>query len=89
MAAQAAAVITGGYTGGGMNFVAVSKVVGLDDPTRFAVVLGAEASVGLAYLMLLSAMPAFAWFARWDASSTPAAAPNAEPERQAAADGPT
>lgn len=87
VAAQAAAVITGGYTGGGMNFVAVSKVVGLDDPTRFAVVLGAEASVGLAYLMLLSAMPAFAWFARWDASSG-SAAPAAEPELEAAADGP-
>ncbi len=89
VAAQAAAVITGGYTGGGMNFVAVSKVVGLDDPTRFAVVLGAEASVGLAYLMLLSAMPAFAWFARWDAASAPAPAPAAaEPGPQAAADGP-
>ena len=88
VAAQAAAVITGGYTGGGMNFVAVSKVVGLDDPTRFAVVLGAEASVGLTYLMLLSAMPAFAWFARWDASSGTPAAPAAEPKREVADDGP-
>ena len=87
VAAQAAAAITGGYTGGGMNFVAVSKVVGLEDPTRFAVVLGAEASVGLAYLMLLSAMPAFAWFARWDASAAPAR-PAEEPEPQRAADGP-
>ena len=87
VAAQAAAAITGGYTGGGMNFVAVSKVVGLEDPTRFAVVLGAEASVGLAYLMLLSAMPAFAWFARWDASAAPAR-PAGEPEPQQATDGP-
>ena len=87
MAAQAAAAITGGYTGGGVNFVAVSKVVGLEDPTRFAVVLGAEASVGLAYLMLLSAMPAFAWFARWDASAAPAQ-PAAGPEPQQVTDGP-
>ena len=87
VAAQAAAAITGGYTGGGMNFVAVSKVVGLEDPTRFAVVLGAEASVGLAYLMLLSAMPAFAWFARWDASAAPAR-PAEEPEPQQVTDGP-
>ena len=88
VAAQAAAVITGGYTGGGMNFVAVSKVVGLEDPTRFAVVLGAEASVGLSYLMLLSLMPALAWFARWDAAKAPADAPVARTERQSAADGP-
>ena len=81
-------MITGGYTGGGMNFVAVSKVVGLEDPTRFAVVLGAEASVGLSYLMLLSLMPALAWFARWDASKAPADAPVARTERQSAADGP-
>ncbi len=87
VAAQAAAAITGGYTGGGMNFVAVSKVVGLEDPTRFAVVLGAEASVGLAYLILLSAMPAFAWFARWDASAAPAR-PAEEPEPQQVTDGP-
>ena len=87
VAAQAAAAITGGYTGGGMNFVAVSKVVGLEDPTQFAVVLGAEASVGLAYLMLLSAMPAFAWFARWDASAAPAP-PAAGPEPQQVPDGP-
>ena len=88
VAPQAAAAITGGYTGGGMNFVAVSKVVGLDDPTRFAVVLGAEASVGLAYLMLLSAMPAFAWFARWDAKSAPAKEPAAKPVPDTVADGP-
>ena len=88
VAAQAAAVITGGYTGGGMNFVAVSKVVGLEDPTGFAVVLGAEASVGLSYLMLLSLMPAFAWFARWDASKAPADTPVARTVRQSAADGP-
>ncbi len=86
--AQAAAAITGGYTGGGMNFVAVSKVVGLEDPTRFAVVLGAEASVALSYLMLLSVMPSFAWFARWDASAAPAAAPAPRPQQQAATEGP-
>ena len=86
--AQAAAVITGGYTGGGMNFVAVSKVVGLEDPTRFAVVLGAEASVALSYLMMLSLMPAFAWFARWDASTASADAPPVQAERQTRADGP-
>ena len=86
--AQAAAVITGGYTGGGMNFVAVSKVVGLEDPTRFAVVLGAEASVALSYLMLLSLMPAFAWFARWDASTAASDVPAAKSERHTTADGP-
>ena len=86
--AQAAAAITGGYTGGGMNFVAVSKVVGLEDPTRFAVVLGAEASVALSYLMLLSLMPAFAWFARWDASAAPAPAPAPRPQQQVATEGP-
>ena len=86
--AQAAAVITGGYTGGGMNFVAVSKVVGLEDPTRFAVVLGAEASVALSYLMLLSLMPAFAWFVRWDASTAAPQVPAAQSERHTTTDGP-
>lgn len=66
LGAQAAAAIAGGYIGGSMNFVAVSRVAGLDDPTSFAVVLGAEASVALVYFMVLSAMPAFAWFIRWD-----------------------
>ena len=66
LGAQAGAAIAGGYIGGGMNFVAVSKVVGLTDPTRFAVVLGAEASMAMIYLMLLSVMPTLAWFASWD-----------------------
>ncbi len=88
LAAKAAAVITGGYTGGGMNFVAVSKVVELDDPTQFAVVLGAEASVGLSYLMLLSLMPALAWFARWDAATAPSNSRIDRPQQQTTDDGP-
>jgi uncharacterized membrane protein len=67
LGAQAGAAMTGGFIGGGMNFVAVSRAVELDtDPTLFSTVLGAETVAGLSYLMLLAAMPAFAWFRRWD-----------------------
>ena len=69
LGAQVAATILGGYTGGSMNMIAVSKMVGLTDPTSFSVVLGAETTIALIYLMLLSAMPALAWFARWDKPS--------------------
>ena len=78
--AQAAATIGGGYIGGGMNFFAVAKVVELTDPTTIGVVLGAEASVALVYLMLLSVMPAFAWFARWDRPGVPGQESDQEPQ---------
>ena len=82
-AAAAAAAIAGGYIGGGLNFVAVARSVGLDDPSRFSTVLGAEAAAGLAYFAVLSLIPRTAWFKRWlggsgsrsaasDAQSSPA-----------------
>ena len=63
-----AAVVTGGYIGGSMNFVAVAQSIGLDEPTRFATVLGAEATAGLLYLVFLSLVPGFGWFRRWAAA---------------------
>ncbi len=63
--AQIGGTIAAGYIGGGMNFVAVARAVGLDDPTRFATVLGAEASVGLLYLAFLAMVPSLGWFRRW------------------------
>jgi uncharacterized membrane protein len=65
-AGAVAATVTGGYVGGSMNFVAVAQSIGLDDPTRFATVLGAEATAGLLYLVFLSLVPGFRWFRSWD-----------------------
>lgn len=68
-AGAVAAAITGGYVGGSMNFVAVAQSIGLDDPTRFATVLGAEATAGLLYLVFLSLVPGFRWFRSWEERS--------------------
>lgn len=68
-AAAVAAVHTGGYIGGSLNFVAVAQVIGFDDPTRFSAVLGAETTAGLAYLMVLSIVPGTRWFRRWEAAT--------------------
>lgn len=56
-----AGTIAAGYTGGSMNFVAVSKAVGIDDPTLFSSMLAAESLVGVCYLMLLAAAPSIPW----------------------------
>ena len=64
-AAAAAASIAGGYIGGSLNFVAVARSVGLDDPSRFSTVLGAEATAGLTYFAALSLVPGTRWFQRW------------------------
>jgi len=67
LGAQSAAAMTGGFIGGGMNFVAVSQAVELtDDPTLFSTVLGAETVAGIGYLVFLAAIPAMAWFQRMD-----------------------
>lgn len=70
-AGAVAAVITGGYIGGSMNFVAVAQSIGLDEPTRFATVLGAEATAGLLYLVFLSLVPGFRWFRAWEEAYEP------------------
>lgn len=65
--AQLGAVLTGGFVGGSMNFVAVAKAVELDDPTHLATALGAVVSTGLLYLLFLAVVPAMGWFKHWDA----------------------
>ncbi|MEM6702478.1 MAG: DUF819 family protein [Acidobacteriota bacterium] len=88
-AAAAGASIAGGYIGGSLNFIAVSQSVGLDDPSRLATVLGAEASAGLLYFAFLTLVPRFAWFRRrlekWD--ETHGRLPKAEGSEEAVADG--
>ena len=69
-AAAAAASIAGGYIGGSLNFIAVARSVGLDDPSRFSTVLGAEATAGLTYFAALSLVPRTRWFQRWLTSSS-------------------
>ena len=65
-AARYAAVLVGGYTGGGLNFVAVSQAVGLDDDPAFATAaLAAETMAGISYLFLLAMVPGLAIIRRW------------------------
>lgn len=63
--AKYAGMLVGGYTGGGLNFVAVSQAVGMDDPTLATAALAAESLAGIAYLLVLALLPAVAAIRRW------------------------
>jgi uncharacterized membrane protein len=60
-AAQLAGVFTATYTGGSMNFVAVSKAVGFDASSQYAAAMAADNLVGTPYLLVLVLIPASAW----------------------------
>lgn len=60
-AAQLAGVFTATYTGGSMNFVAVSKAVGFDASSQYAAAMAADNLVGTPYLLVLVMIPALAW----------------------------
>lgn len=62
--AQIGGTIAAGYIGGGTNFVAVARAVGLDDPTRLATVLGPKP------LWARSIWPSWRWPRRWGVSGT-------------------
>ena len=52
------------YTGGSMNFVAVSQALELNDAGLLSAALASEAIVGTGYLVLLALTAASTWFAR-------------------------
>jgi uncharacterized membrane protein len=60
-AEKVAGVFTATYTGGSMNFVAVSKAVGFDDSSQYAAAMAADNLVGTPYLLILVLLPALAW----------------------------
>lgn len=60
-----AGMLVGGYTGGGLNFVAVSQAVGMDDPDLATAALAAESLAGISYLFVLALLPTFAAIRRW------------------------
>ena len=57
-------VLIATYTGGSMNFVAVSQVLELNDPGLLSATLASEAIVGTGYLILLALMAASTRFMR-------------------------
>lgn len=63
--AKYAGMLVGGYTGGGLNFVAVSQAVGMDDPSLATAALAAESLAGIAYLFVLAVLPAVAVIRSW------------------------
>ena len=63
--AQYAAMLVGGYTGGGLNFFAVSQAVGVDDAAFGTAALAAETLAGISYLFLLALAPGAAIIRRW------------------------
>ena len=60
-AAELAGVFTATYTGGSMNFVAVSKAVGFDASSQYAAAMAADNLVGTPYLLVLVILPALNW----------------------------
>jgi uncharacterized membrane protein len=58
---ELAGVFTATYTGGSMNFVAVSKAVGFDTSPQYAAAMAADNLVGAPYLLLLVVIPALGW----------------------------
>jgi uncharacterized membrane protein len=68
--AELAGVFTATYTGGSMNFVAVSKAVGFDASSQYAAAMAADNLVGTPYLLVLVALPAVAWMRRAFPSET-------------------
>lgn len=63
--ARYAGMLVGGYTGGSLNFVAVSQAVGMDDPALGTAALAAESLAGISYLFVLAALPTVAAVRRW------------------------
>ena len=63
--AKYAGMLVGGYTGGGLNFVAVSQAVGMDDPGLGTAALAAESIAGISYLFALAILPTFSVIRRW------------------------
>lgn len=53
-----AGVFTATYTGGSMNFVAVARSVGFDEPELYAAAMAADNLVGTPYLLVLALIPA-------------------------------
>lgn len=62
--ARYAGMLVGGYTGGGLNFVAVSQAVGMD-PALGTAALAAESLAGISYLFVLAVLPTVAAVRRW------------------------
>ena len=63
--ARYAGMLVGGYTGGGLNFVAVTQAVGMDDPDLRTAALAAESLAGISYLFVLALLPGVAAIRRW------------------------
>lgn len=63
--ASYAGMLVGGYTGGSLNFVAVSQAVGMDDPALGTAALAAESLAGISYLFALAVLPTVAAVRRW------------------------
>ncbi len=63
--ARYAGMLVGGYTGGSLNFVAVSQAVGMDDPALGTAALAAESLAGISYLFVLAVLPTIAAIRRW------------------------
>lgn len=56
---------TATYTGGSMNFVAVSKALGFEASSQYAAAIAADNLVSTLYLLALVALPAWALARRW------------------------
>lgn len=95
--AKYAGMLVGGYTGGGLNFVAVTQAVGMDDPDLRTAALAAESLAGISYLFVLALLPTLAVIRRWlpirgpelrrpegEAADGPAPRPSAEAGQDAA-----
>ncbi len=83
--AKYAGMLVGGYTGGGLNFVAVTQAVGMDDPDLRTAALAAESLVGISYLFVLALLPTLAVIRRW----LPIRGPELVRPEGEAADGPS
>ena len=57
-------MLVGGYTGGSLNFLAVSQAVGME-PTLGTAALAAETLAGVSYLFALAVLPTVAAVRRW------------------------
>ncbi len=61
---RVAGVYTGGWVGGAVNFIAVSKAVEMT-PDELTAALSASSVVSILALMMLIALPAIRWVTRW------------------------
>ena len=53
------------YIGGSMNFVAVAKTLGFDNPTLYAAALAADVAAGVIFLFIIVALPSWAFIQRF------------------------